>query len=499
VVAESSLSDTRAAQSSGRQALWALAAAIAALTAVRIGFVASAPYPLHWDEAQYWGYGLEPAFGYYSKPPMVAWLIALTTAAAGDSSFGIRLASPFLHAGTALLAALAARRLFGIREAVWAGLTWATLPAVGYSAGLMTTDPPMLLFYALALLAYIRAIEGTHIGWWLLAGLALGLALLSKYTALAFIVSAALHLATPAARHHLRTPGPWLAFGLAFLVVSPNLAWNAAHGFATILHVGENAALGGASLDPGGLLHFVAAQFGVFGPVLMAALILMLLRWRDAAADPRQRLLLAFVWPLLALITAQSLLSHAYANWAAPSYVAASIAVPAWLLACRREAWLKASLMLHLAVALVFTVAVHAIGRNLPTLPQTFDPFRKLRVAEALGDAVRDLRQAHPEAMFLGDDREVSAYCLYYAGIPPGDIVQWDPDGIPANHYELASDPETMRGRTSIHVAPAGRSTIDLGRFADVRPLPQIVVRTHADRTHVFDAWLLRGFEGYLQ
>ncbi|MCB1460735.1 MAG: glycosyltransferase family 39 protein, partial [Nitratireductor sp.] len=42
---------------------------------------------LFFDEAQYWAWGKEPAFGYFSKPPLLAWIIGLVTAIFGNSEF----------------------------------------------------------------------------------------------------------------------------------------------------------------------------------------------------------------------------------------------------------------------------------------------------------------------------------------------------------------------------------------------------------------------------
>ena len=76
---------------------WAVAAVIA-ITAARLVWLAVQPADLYPVEAQYWFWSLHPALGYYSKPPLIAWLIALTTSLFGDSEFAIRLSAPLLHA-----------------------------------------------------------------------------------------------------------------------------------------------------------------------------------------------------------------------------------------------------------------------------------------------------------------------------------------------------------------------------------------------------------------
>src|ERR1700674_1159419 len=93
---------------------WTLAAVVT-IPAARLIWLAVQSAGLYPDEAQYWFWAQHPAFGYYSKPPLVAWLIALTTAAFGDSEFAIRLSAPLLHAAAAGFVYAPAARLYDRR------------------------------------------------------------------------------------------------------------------------------------------------------------------------------------------------------------------------------------------------------------------------------------------------------------------------------------------------------------------------------------------------
>ena len=117
--------------------LWALAAVVA-ITIARVVWLAVQPADLYPDEAQYWFWSLHPALGYYSKPPLVAWLIALTTGAFGDSEFAVRLSAPLLHAIAAGFVYAAAARLYDRRTGFWSALTYASLPGVSLSAFLIS-------------------------------------------------------------------------------------------------------------------------------------------------------------------------------------------------------------------------------------------------------------------------------------------------------------------------------------------------------------------------
>src|SRR6266436_4674363 len=329
----------------------AMLVGVAAITGLRLLWLAIQPADLFPDEAQYWVWSQQLALGYYSKPPLVAWLIALTTGLFGDSEFAVRLSAPLLHAGAAIFVYAVGARLFDRRIGFWSALAYVSLPGVSVSAFIISTDAALLLFWAAALYAFVRARAGGGWGWWLGVGLMAGLGLLSKYAMAYWMLSAlGFVLLLAGERHHL--PRLLAALGLALLIYSPNFWWNWSNGFVSYLHTRDNAALNGSLLHPEALLEFFGAQFGVFGPLLFAGLILVTATPRGFA-EPRTRLLAAFALPTLAMMLAVSFLSRAHANWAAPTYVSATVLVVAWALQRGWRAIVIFSIALHL-VAVAF-------------------------------------------------------------------------------------------------------------------------------------------------
>src|SRR5882757_5518437 len=80
-----------------------LIALLIAITAGRVIALAISNAELFFDEAQYWAWGQEPAFGYYTKPPLIAWIIGATTSLCGDTPLCVRLPSPLMHFATSLV------------------------------------------------------------------------------------------------------------------------------------------------------------------------------------------------------------------------------------------------------------------------------------------------------------------------------------------------------------------------------------------------------------
>jgi len=154
---------------------------IAGLFAFRLMLMISSPLNLHGDEAQYWAWAQSLDWGYFTKPPMIAWVIAATTALFGDAEWAVRLSSPILHSLTAFMIFRTARFIFDARTGFWAALIYLLMPAVWLSSGLVTTDVPLLLCWITALNAWFHLREGAHWGYAIQFGAALGLGLLSKY------------------------------------------------------------------------------------------------------------------------------------------------------------------------------------------------------------------------------------------------------------------------------------------------------------------------------
>ena len=97
------------------------AALLAALTIVRTIGLHYSVVDLFFDESQYWAWSRELAFGYFSKPPLLAWIIASSSAVCGDGESCVRAASPILHFGTSLLIYAIAEELYDARVAFWSG------------------------------------------------------------------------------------------------------------------------------------------------------------------------------------------------------------------------------------------------------------------------------------------------------------------------------------------------------------------------------------------
>ncbi|MFN3625112.1 MAG: ArnT family glycosyltransferase [Hyphomicrobium sp.] len=417
-----------------------LLAGLATLLCVRLLALYTNGTDLFFDEAQYWAWSEEPALGYFSKPPLIAWIIGAATTVCGIGEACVRLPSPILHTATALVVFWLGRRLYDARIGALSALAFATLPGVSLSAGLISTDVPLLLCWALALVGFSALLESDNVWPALLLGVAFGAGLNAKYAMAWFLMCAGVYLAvTPESRKILRDWRLYLALGIGVALIVPNLVWNASHKFATFAHTADNANWGGSLLHPNKALEFFGAQFGVFGPILFGAFLVIVWRALRERLTDRARLLLAFSAPLIAVILVQAFLSRAHANWAAPAYIAASVLVIATMVREGAWGWLKASFAVHAVIILLIVFGTSTAGRL--ELPVKSDPFARTLGWRDIADATRaQLAKAaaagKPFAAVLSDDRALTAELLYYMRNEPTPVLAWRP-GAPHDHFEL--------------------------------------------------------------
>ena len=481
-----------------RRALgWALFI-VAAVTIVRVYVVWATDLNLGPDEAQYWAWSKEPAFGYFSKPPMIAWIIGGFGAWCGDAEGCVRTASPLFYAVSSLLVFAIARALYDARTALWACVVFLTLPGVSFSSALMTTDVPLLAFWAAALLCLVQMLKRppAEARWLALAmGLCVGLAMLAKYAGAYFFLGLALAaLIDRRVRAHVLGLNGLLAMLAALAVFAPNIVWNLNHGFATVSHTAYNAGLSGDLFNPSRLAEFFGAQFGVFGPILMGVILaglatgLRAARWPRANAD--ENVLLAMSVPVLVIGLAIAFISKANANWAAPAYVGLGVVATAWLMRASVR-WLYASTGLAAALG----VGLYAAALSPPfveAIGQT-NAFKLLRGWNVQGPAIARAAAEGGYEAILAEDREDMASMLYYARGANVPIRMWTPEpGHPTDHFQMTAPYAGAPARV-LFVTRREDAADVTGRFAVANEREIISVTIGKDRRRVFRLIELEG------
>lgn len=459
---------------------WSILLAVLVILTLYRGLVIQLNHlPLYLDEAQYWVWSLKPAFGYYSKPPMVAWVIDLFSWA-GDSAFAVKLGALILHPLTALVLFFLGRSMFNAKTALAAALLFISLPLVGFNSLFMTTDAPLFLFWGLSVYALWQALQHNRWRDWLLLGVAAGLGLLSKYSMAVFAPSVVLLLCFPAYRQHWKNPRLYLAAVLALLIYLPNFLWNAQMDFVSFKHTAEISKLDQGLFHPNKLLEFVSGQFGVMGPIGFACLIIALCSpkvWRD----PKLSYLAAMTLPFLGVISLQALLAKANVNWAAPTFFAGTLLVAAqWMAAERHRLWLTA-IVINLALLSVFyhyRPLAQAFG---VTLKHDADPYSRVRGWPEMGQSLSPILLANSDAHLAVLDRGDFSLLSFYAHPHPEGVRIWNPEGHHQNHFHLVADMKNDLGNNFVFVTEEPLTSAVKARFTSCHEVGLMQVPLYPD------------------
>jgi hypothetical protein len=473
-------------------------AVIATLTLLRLVGLKFSVVDLFYDEAQYWSWSRDLAWGYYSKPPLLAWVIALAEHVCGSDEWCIRAPSPIFHGATSIVAYAIGRFLYDGRTGFWAALLTALGTGVVFSSRIISTDVPLLFFWALALLAYLHLLAAPSWRWAIVLGASIGLGLLSKYAMIYFLPGMALAaVVSKRARLAFARPEIWLALGLAVVVVAPNIAWNVSNSFATFQHTGGLVV--GEPVRPSSMrgLEFLGSQFAVFGPIAFAVAAVATLRLASPRLPEPDRILVAFFIPALVIVTVFAITVKAYANWAAVSCVSGAVVAAAILSRHQARWWVGAGVTLGIATQLTL-IGTDAIADRL-SLPHLANPYRRtIGWREFATTAGQVARQVGAKTIASGSRSELSEL-QYYWRDRPEKVLWWRSVELP--DFELKEGLGQWSPEPILFVTGCG--SFDLGRklYAEVELVGSYAVpigKRPEDGTRVFHAFRLSGARGPL-
>jgi 4-amino-4-deoxy-L-arabinose transferase-like glycosyltransferase len=472
--------------------LW-LVILLVALLAARLIANAFARTDLVFDEAQYWSWSRDLDFGYFSKPPLIAWIIRGTTELCGNGEACIRSFPPVFYAIASWFVFLTGRALYGARAGFWAAIMFATLPVTAFLAAAVTTDVPLLLFWSIALYLWTMLIERKSMAWAIALGLTIGVGLLAKYAMIYFPLGMACHAIFSAeAREALRGRRALVIALIAVALVVPNLYWNYTHGFVTFHHTAANAAWHRQVGHAWRFTQFLLYQLGLYGPVVVPMLLWLTVLAIRGRTDRRVVMLLAFSLPILILITVQSLISRTHANWTAPVAVAASILVMGRVIEHERRV-----LFWTIVVTNALATTAMMIGPALPAgvLPAKFDPYARTSGWKAVAAAVREQLAKDDYRAIAVDSRDLAAELIYYlrdSNLPLFVVTTGD---VPANHFELTRPYRAGAPEPVLFVSPRERSRAT-EQFNSVTSLGSTTVPGGGSEGRTLRFYSLTGFTG---
>ncbi len=305
------------------------------ITLVRIYTLFLSPIELSVDEAQYWHWSQNLDFGYFTKPPFIAWTIGLSTKIFGNEEWAVRLLSPIIHFFISMILWTSTQFAFGLKAGRVAALLWIFTPAASLGSFIISTDTPLLLFWSLALLFIFKTFKDDSYISALFAGVSLGLAFLSKYAALYFYVLLILWWVIYDKGIALTVKKLLLVLISSLVIATPNLYWNYSNDFVTARHTISNANLSEIIINYANVIDFLSSQLLVFGPIIF--LLYLFIIFNSFLKDQKLALLGMLSLPIITLMIIQSFLKIANPNWAVTAYISATLMISAYAIIQRHK------------------------------------------------------------------------------------------------------------------------------------------------------------------
>jgi len=495
-----------------RRAIWLLSG----LALFRILYLALDPFDLVHDEAYYWDWSRQLDYGYFSKPPMIAWIIGLSTWLMGDTEFAVRLPATLLGTGSLAFIFLLARRMYDAKVGFWAMLLAAMTPGNVAMSLLMTIDSPFLFFWSAAMYCFWRLLERGEDRWkWIAATtIVIGLGLLTKQTMAGMLVFGGLFvLLSREDRHEAIRPTLYICAVGALLFLAPVFYWNYQHDWVTLHHTSEHFQGESVSIVRRVLisLEFVGGLFGVISPVtfFLFGCVTAFGLFAFRSVGRRERYLLCLSALPMVLVLGLSLKQRLELNWPAPFFSAGIILVAAWALGryplpgmfLKPGEWR----LRHAAtVGALFLIATYAMPLMLPVLGlngSKVDVLVRLRGWEELGNQVGTRlqdRDTPSQAMIVTAGRAVASELAFYMPQHPK-VYLWGDNRFPLSQYDVWGGPDETGSQDFLLVTHHG-AEIPLPlrmAFESIEPLEDVEVEVGPKRKHAVTIYQGQGFRGW--
>ncbi len=338
------------------------------------------------DEAHYALYGLMPDWSYFDHPPMVGWLQIIPMWLA-PYDWSARLVPIAMYALLNYLLYQVTMQLFASPQshqawsnhqqaaksplatdvkpigAHWMGFgsllllnTSLILSLMGMA---MLPDNPLMVVVLALILVVIKLLETNALKYWIALGFLVGLAALSKYTAVTLVLSLLLLMVVEKRWFWLREKGLWIAIIIATLMITPILYWNATHDWASFIYQIDHGTKG-SLWSFASFAKTQATQLASYTPLLFLLGWWVMLKPSNYQ-KPNSRLLLLFSLPVTLLFAWGSGYEESLPHWVSLAWLLLIPIIVHWLWLRQTKKWFKPVIYLHLILMGSLVLVAHSL------------------------------------------------------------------------------------------------------------------------------------------
>lgn len=445
------------------------------------------------QDAYYYLYGQNLSWSYFDHPGMIGYLLRLTSEILGQSVFVIKLTDFLVTSSSLYFFYVLARHMLPIYKAKQALVLLVSTLFISIISFNSTPDVPLILFWTLSVLALYKAIFENKKGYWILAGIAMGLAFNSKYTSL-FLQIGLIGFLAFSNRYRKLFGSPWLYACLILSVVltAPVFYWNYEHEFASFLFQSSNRtdSISEFKLTPKYFFGAIGHQLFLLLPILFAVFITFTFKYvkrffaKFKLPGDRQLFLLAFFIPTFLGFFALTPIYWVKLNWMMPSYITGVILAIAFFNQKLFRYQLIISAIFHVLIAIEVLYYIVPIKSD-----DTWVGWEELSVA------IDEIQDRYPDTFIFSDDNyKTSAALNFYQDekVYAQNII-----GRSALHFDyLGDDLEILNGKNALfidsdkRIKNEGKKTdfdpLLQSYFSEIKELEPIIIRRNGTMVRKF-------------
>lgn len=418
------------------------------------------------QDAYYFLYGQNLSLSYFDHPGMIGYLLRLFSEIFGKSVFVIKFTDFTITTFTILAFYKLASYFLSKRKTERALILITSALFISILSFNSTPDVPLLLFWTLSLICLYKAIFEEKKWFWIFAGIAMGLAFNSKYTAvllqlglIAFLIFSNKY------RKLLFSPWLWFSILISILVMFPVFFWNYQHDFASFAFQSSErtSSISEFEISPTNFLGAIAHQLLLLLPVLFLVMITFTFKYFKKALtkfkipQAKTLFLLAFFIPTFVGFFSITPIYWVKLNWMMPSYITGIILAGMFISKKLVKTQIVFSVVFHLLVLVQILFYVFPIKSD-----DTWIGWKELAFE------TENLQKKFPNTFVFSDDNYKTSACLNFfmnQKVYAQNIV-----GMPALHFDyLGDDLSNLDGKNALFI-DSDKRFIDKKKKEEIHP-----------------------------
>jgi 4-amino-4-deoxy-L-arabinose transferase-like glycosyltransferase len=471
---------------------------------IALRFILAGVTDLAEDEAYYWLWSKHFAGGYYDHPPMIAYWIGAGTALFGQTAFGVRFVGLLSGLAGSYFLYRASLSLFRDRAAALLCIVWMNATLLCNAAAIVATpDTPLAFFSTVTLFALAKLIETGRGSWWLGVGAALGLAFMSKYTAVLLLPGIFLWMiASPEGRKWFWRPAPYSGAVIALAIAAPVFYWNFMHDWVSFAKQAGHGIKDKPANAFASIAELFGGQAGLASPImflfcLFGSFYSFLRGFKHG--DTRFLLLGSLSAPVFLFFFFHAASQKIQPNWPGFVYPAAILAAIHGFFAYRLDkpvaGWADAGYRWAPWVGIAFTLAAFLqLGLGVMPIEAKKDPTSRLKGWAKLGADIASLERTQGAVSVLTDRYAITGELAFYGAEPVWQINE----RIRYANLPALNEATLKTGPSLLVLRRGGDATQAAAFFGSARFLTTLVRDGGFQPRDAYDVHLLTGYRSGL-